>query len=182
MNAKRLEKFSAKFKANLDTGCIEWQGSCTSAGYGQTSLDGKHWYTHRLAYTLAFGDIPSGLMVRHMCENRKCGNPDHLRLGTNQENMQDRLDSGHKRAVTFGGENHHNSKLTEDRVVELRNRLRTGETAAQISQDFGVSVSAIGRAATGITWADVPGCLPPDFLATKGDRHGARRRRLANSC
>ena len=68
-----------------DTGCWEWQKSCNSSGYGQLTENKKYWSAHRYAYactnTLSDGDV-----VRHTCHNRKCCNPEHLKIGTHKDN------------------------------------------------------------------------------------------------
>lgn len=74
-----------------DTGCWEWQKSCNSAGYGQLTENKKYWSAHRYAYacknTLSDGDV-----VRHTCHNRKCCNPEHLKIGTHKDNWEDSKD------------------------------------------------------------------------------------------
>lgn len=73
-------------------GCWNWQKSCNSAGYGQFTINGKYWTTHRYVYTKTFGEIPVDLVVRHKCHNTKCCNPDHLLIGTQKENWNDSKD------------------------------------------------------------------------------------------
>lgn len=69
-------------------GCIEWIGY-NVRGYGQITVAHKGIQTHRLAWTLSNGPIPEGLLVLHHCDNPPCINPDHLFLGTHQDNMND---------------------------------------------------------------------------------------------
>jgi hypothetical protein len=57
---------------------------------------------HQLSYLANVGEIPDGLLVCHSCDNRKCMNPEHLFLGTNQDNMTDKMNKG--RHVTYRGE------------------------------------------------------------------------------
>lgn len=58
-------------------------------GYFMFSADGKMTQGHRIAYTLAKGEIPDGMVVRHACDNPPCVNPNHLRLGTRADNARD---------------------------------------------------------------------------------------------
>lgn len=81
-----------KSKSTLnEQGCWSW-GAALSGNYGQLSFNGKHDYTHRIAYILAYGEIPENLLVRHKCDNTKCCNPDHLELGTHRDNRLDTLE------------------------------------------------------------------------------------------
>jgi hypothetical protein len=76
------------------SGCWEWTLRVSAKGYGVFDCNGKTWRAHRLAYILAKGEIPDGMMILHGCDNRKCCNPDHLRTGTAKENMQDAKERG----------------------------------------------------------------------------------------
>jgi hypothetical protein len=66
--------------------CIEWEGG-TSNGYGRLWHGGVTWYAHRLAYVEAYGEIPDGMQVDHLCRNRRCINPEHLEAVSQQENI-----------------------------------------------------------------------------------------------
>ena len=74
-------------------GCLEWTGS-TRGGYGRVTTQGKGWTVIRLIWTLQHGEIPEGNVVRHTCDNPKCCNPEHLVVGTQGDNMQDRFNRG----------------------------------------------------------------------------------------
>lgn len=83
-----LDKLKDKVLVDPSTGCWVWQKS-TREGYGQIMVDSVPWLAHRYAYTVAYGNIPEGLLVRHKCHNRKCCNPEHLHVGTDLENWND---------------------------------------------------------------------------------------------
>lgn len=68
--------------------CWEWQGRRTPSGYGQVSWNNRHRVAHRIAYMLVKGEIPDGLEVMHLCNNKPCCNPSHLQIGTHAENMR----------------------------------------------------------------------------------------------
>lgn len=85
------QRFMRKVK-KLDNGCWEWQGAVSAIGYGRFSLrkpDGTFGpgYAHRWAYQHYIGAIPVGQEIDHLCRNRRCCNPEHLRTVTHRENM-----------------------------------------------------------------------------------------------
>lgn len=67
--------------------CWLWVGNINSqTGYGRLGMDGKNHVAHRVAYELAKGPIPEGLVIDHLCRVRHCVNPDHLEPVTIREN------------------------------------------------------------------------------------------------
>jgi len=88
--------FFLKHVKDVDSGCSEWFASLNPAGYGLfwDKNNGKMVLAHRFSYELFVGEIPKGLLVRHDCDNPKCVNPKHLRLGTYADNAKDRKKRG----------------------------------------------------------------------------------------
>ena len=78
--------------------CLVWTGYITNHGYGQVSIEGRRIRAHRLAYELAFGEIPEGLQVNHHCDNPRCVEPAHIYAGTAKDNVEDSIVRG-RRAV-----------------------------------------------------------------------------------
>jgi hypothetical protein len=79
--------------------CWLWVGkSRTRTGYGKIDVggrDGGHTvFAHRVAYEIAHGPIPGGMVVRHICDVKLCVRPDHLILGTNRDNHADYMTRG----------------------------------------------------------------------------------------
>ncbi len=88
------------FNSTWSNGCLVWTGSMFSSGYGRVKARKTH-LAHRLAYQILFGNIPSHLQVCHRCDNPPCFNPDHLFLGTAQENHNDAVTKGRKISGNF---------------------------------------------------------------------------------
>lgn len=84
--------------------CWIWKaGLRGKTGYGVFKLNGKTIDAHRLSYQLHKGEIPEKMYVCHICDNRKCVNPEHLFLGTAKNNWQDGFDKN--RIKLLGGIN-----------------------------------------------------------------------------
>lgn len=71
-------------------GCWIWEGTKTKLGYGQFRLNGVLTSPHRVMYMLAYGSIPHGAEIDHLCRVRNCVNPDHLRAVSHSENQMNR--------------------------------------------------------------------------------------------
>jgi hypothetical protein len=116
-------------------------------GYGITGLNGKTISAHKKAYVLAKGSVPAGLVVRHTCHNKICINPDHLILGTQQDNINDKLAAGREaRGSDVGG-----SKLTDEDVLKIRS-LRGKMYQREIALKFNITQANVSLIMRRQTW------------------------------
>jgi len=134
--------------------CWEWTGHVSIYGYGTynglVELLGTN-RCSRQAYILTKGEIPPGLQVLHRCDNRKCCNPKHLRLGTHQENMDDMTQKGREahHGVSQPGSMNGSSVLTEEQVILI---LKDPRTLKPISQEYVVSKTRISQIKRRLAW------------------------------
>lgn len=131
-------------------GCWIWKGLTDPRGYGICGFEGRRIFAHRLSYDMHFGAFEKDLCVCHKCDNPSCVNPDHLFLGTQEENMLDMISKG-RQAGGYGLVKGR-SKLTEEHVQEIINSpLRVMDLARK----FGVHYSTISNIRSGRSRRDV---------------------------
>jgi len=127
--------------------------------------------THRISFELANGPIPFGAYVLHSCDTRACVNPAHLRLGTHEENMADKVTRGRARK-SFLPRQYQPSlrtrkkvtirsrvrKLTNAQVVEVRTRYATEPiTSLSLAKEYRLSNPMMIGVLTGRWYRDAGG-------------------------
>jgi hypothetical protein len=176
-NAERFAKYVDKSE------CWLWKGGVLENGYGifhwVEGGKGKSRSAHRCAYELAYGPIAEGMMVLHTCDNRTCVRPDHLYLGTHEQNMRDmkernraatgehngkqlypeRIARGdahwtHQHPEWLARGEHGNSKYTADTVAEMRKRREAGALLREIAAEFGIPIATVHQICSRSTWRD----------------------------
>lgn len=145
-----LERFWSQV-AKSD-GCWLWQGSRQRLGYGVFSYARRWAFAHRLSWMVHGGTIPEGLCICHRCDNPRCVRPDHLFLGTQADNMRDKVSKGRQSRGTRIG----NARLTNDIVQEIRARVLQGEPGVQIARSLSISKSTVSMVANRHIWRHVP--------------------------
>lgn len=116
--------------------------SVNDGGYPVIYREGKKLKLSRVMYEAKFGPIPEGMVVRHRCDNPRCINPDHLEIGTQADNMADKIERGRQPS----GSAHHNAILSDTDRIEAKRLRESGMTILAIAEKFGVSYSVIDRA------------------------------------
>lgn len=155
MNARKRnmtdEEFWEWFAAKLipaNDGCLEWSGCRFTQGYGVVRMDGKNIRANRMALEHALGrPIREGMYALHSCNNPPCCNPEHLREGTNQENVDDKLRSDRQPRGEMNGK----AKLTIEQVNEIKQN-QDGLTQYQLAELYGVKRPCIAKIQRGKTW------------------------------
>lgn len=150
-----------------EAGCWIWLGGWDTKGYGRTSGRSSFVSTHRLFYQQFKGSIPAGMYVCHKCDTPACVNPDHLFLGTHEDNMRDMAKKG--RATR---DSTRNAKLTESQVISI---LQDPRKIREIAEDYGVNRHSIQRIKRGATWTSLTGIKSTDRNSVR-DRLDRQRR------
>ena len=126
-------------------GCWEWTGYKRRHGYGGIGYTGTLMSVHVLSYWIHKGPIPSGMCVLHSCDNPCCFNPEHLRLGTSRDNVDDMVaKKRHQHGVS-----HWHTVLTENQVLEIKQSTLSSHAQAKL---HGVSRSCIQDIRKGRNW------------------------------
>lgn len=154
------KRFWSKVAIGGSTECWEWQGAVCRSNKRHRSFYGTFWDgektggVHRFSYRIAKGEIPTGLLIRHRCDNGLCVNPDHLEIGTQLDNMRDVRERNPIQRLRGG--NHPSSTLSDEQVAEIKRMLRRRIRRKFIAGKFGTSLNIIGFIARGQTWRSVP--------------------------
>jgi hypothetical protein len=135
------QRFWSKVDPAPSQCCWEWTACKNNYGYGKVWFNTKQLLAHRVAYTLAKGEIPKGFVVRHTCDNPACCNPDHLILGTHADNTADMIKR--QRNCTFKGEQNGKAKLTAKQAMEVYNSPLTHYEIAEFYNIGETTVSLI---------------------------------------
>ncbi len=154
----KMNMFMEKVSPEPNTGCWLWMASLDNAGYGQFWFLGTMMRSSRVSWLLFRGSIPKGkgchgVCVLHKCDVRACVNPDHLFLGTHQDNVDDREAKGRGRMPDNRGALNGLAKLTDDKVREIRTRYKAGGVSqAALAKEFGVARSTVSMVTSGRLW------------------------------
>lgn len=141
---------------NKSDGCWEWVGNKHQQGYGLMgdSNRGKTLKSHRISWEIHNGPIPEKMCVLHKCDNTSCVNPNHLFLGTQQDNITDMVSKGRQRTGRMMGSTNPISKLTEAQVLEIRALVGT-MTQKAISSLYSVGEMTISRVVNRKLWGHI---------------------------
>lgn len=162
-----------RLAASVERGpkCWLWTGGLSSNGYGKLSDDnGRTVGAHRLSYEIARGPIPEGLFVLHKCDVRNCVRPSHLFLGTQKQNMEDKVFKGREARgerhgsktrpktrpeTTQKGSRNPASKLTEAEVKAIRSYASSGARQTSIAAMFGITQALVSLIVRREAWKHV---------------------------
>lgn len=146
-----------------NSGCWLWTGHWHLNGYGGAKIPRTRSKTgaHRLAYEIAYGPIPAGLVVCHKCDTRCCVNPAHLSVGTQKQNLRDcvakgRHSHGLPRSQMLSGEGSAHARLTWPQVRAIRASNPNVTEQHRIAATLGVTRANIRLILRNKSWQHDP--------------------------
>ena len=145
-NTPVVERFWKR--VNKTETCWLWTGALNSSGYGSIRDYYREVRVHRYSYELHYGPIPNGMFVCHHCDNPACVNPDHLFLGTNLDNVKDKINKN--RSESTVGILNGRAKLTPLHVMVIREAALLGYPQKDIGKYF--KIKNISSIITRKTW------------------------------
>lgn len=166
---KDRRRFATRYDI-ASNGCWLWRSGFLRDGYGSFGAGGKTLLAHHVAWEMAHGPRPGGVFVLHTCDTPACVNPAHLFLGTHLDNMRDCKAKGRRPH----GESQYNAKLTDEAVIDIRQRYGAGAYAVELAKQYGVGVAVVKRAARGGAWAHLDSIAPPLAPRTRRAPRGER--------
>lgn len=177
--ARFLEKIDNSHGNGPKGDCWVWTGYKNKGGYGELTIRPNKFMSHRLMWILEYGYLEKELHILHSCDFPSCCRPEHLRKGTQVENMQDCVVKGRHRHGKIYGEKVGNHKLSREQVLEIRekyNNVRRGYKA--IGAAYGVSDVLIGAILRGKIWKNTDPSTPnkvKTYVTVKRDRIVSRQ-------
>lgn len=145
------------------SGCWFYMGPTRGQrGYGAWKSE----YAHRFSWRIAHGPIPKGLFVLHRCDNTKCVRPDHLWLGTHEDNMREMKRRGRGPAGERNGSrthpermqrgvDRHNARLNPRKVRRMRKLYAGGMRLCLLAREFDVAHATVLAVVRRKTWKHV---------------------------
>lgn len=136
-----VERFERYISPEPNSGCWLWMGFGSINGYGCFAVDSKPVKAHRLAWQLYRGELSPNAHVLHKCDVRCCVNPDHLFVGTNADNVADK--------VAKGRQSRANAKIDFEIAQQIRLSPLSDRAAAK---QFGIGKSGVNLIRQGKLW------------------------------
>jgi hypothetical protein len=147
---KLVSMFRMRYVEGKPDECWNWYGDKYKEGYGRIRIDGTGYRSSRISY-LYYNKLESlddNLHVLHTCDNPRCVNPNHLKLGDQQSNMEDRNAKDRQARGTVNGQ----AKINNQLAAEIRSKSKDGQSRNALSREYGISRRQIVRIINGENW------------------------------
>jgi hypothetical protein len=133
---------------DTNAGCWLWAGAVCPKGYGRVQWGGRRAeLVHRRSYEHFSGQHPGELFVCHRCDVPACCNPDHLFLGTSQDNAADMVRKGRGAR----------QRLSQETVLEIKARILDGLRDRAIAAEFGLIQAHVQGIRSAAKWSWLTG-------------------------
>ena len=167
-NGRYISAPAEIFERNCIKGAVDdcwlWSAYITPHGYGQTRIGGRGlneaMLAHRLSWLVNVGEIPEGMHVLHKCDNPPCCNPNHLFLGTNLDNIKDRVSKNRSNRWIKDAprEKHPRTKIMGEQIKEML-KLREEKTkVVDIAKQFNINKHHCSRLLTSAKKGELSWC------------------------
>lgn len=160
---RHIDLFWSKVNTSSNTGCWTWSAYKDRDGYGIFAIRNYGVYkAHRFVFLSQGITIPDRHVVMHICDNPSCVRACHLKIGTVQDNNTDKKLK--KRAIAPRGEQHNSVKLTQDQILDIRQRAQLGSRRTahnggsnlkKLAQEYNVTKPTIYNIISNKTWRHV---------------------------
>lgn len=159
MTKQDIDRFWSKVR-KCRNGCWEWQGWKTKRGYGHFNFKGRPFRAHRISWFLKTGSLsefnPFEIScILHKCDNPSCVNPEHLFIGTQQDNADDMVQKNRLPKISRVGQNNGHVKLTEECVINIRREYTEGVLRKELRERYNVSKTAISAIINRRRWVHI---------------------------
>ncbi len=145
------QRFESKYDVIPFHDCYEWNAAKCSKGYGWIFNNGPK-RAHRVSYELYKGKIPKQLQVLHTCDNPGCVRPEHLFLGTNKNNIEDKVNKNRQSK----GSQRYSAKLNEKDIPIIKSDYETGKyTHRSLAIKYNVTCGTISQILNNKAWKHV---------------------------
>lgn len=167
MTDRDKRRFWAKVCISDHTTCWEWIAHRNKKGYGDFRIGNKKYVAHRVAYIMQKEELAPNALVLHHCDNPACVRASHMFVGSNDDNIKDKMrknrqsrtgNGGKTRGQTHlscSGEKHPNSKLSTQIVQEIRRLALRGITKRKIGERFGLAHQYVSDICNRKVWKHV---------------------------
>lgn len=145
-----------RIRVKSEQECWEWTGPKHEFGYGQICIGdygkvSRPLSLQKIVWSILFGQVPKGLIIRHKCDNPPCCNPFHLEPGTQMDNMHDKIRRG--RANWALGEKQGTAKLKAHQIPEIRALAASGMTQRALAKQYNIGLTCINHIIHRKLWA-----------------------------
>ncbi|MDD3474391.1 MAG: HNH endonuclease signature motif containing protein [Candidatus Dojkabacteria bacterium] len=156
-NWKKWERLIRRLISKIDIRendkCWTWLGSVSSNDYGTITINNESKLVHRVLYKLCIGSLSHEILVRHKCNNKLCVNPEHLELGTHQDNSRDMINAGLSYKCAHKRDNNPMAILKNDEPGKIRKEYHSGGiTQHQLAVKYGITDAEISNIINNKNW------------------------------